>query len=177
MRIDSYIQQMLNNPSEHELWEKATAEDIFLTEKELGLKLPESYVQLVSEFSNGAYLYLVQEVSAVGKGNRQIAPIQAFARGQWPPVGRDIPVREGGLISGSLLVPFSLDHNGNAWCFITGTLTGEEYPVGYLDCTGLRLYGIMESFAEWLGVLIKTRQEVVRALYGDDVICGEMGLG
>ena len=49
--------------------------------------------------------------------------------------------------------------------------------MGYLDCTGLRMYGIMESFAAWLGVLIKTRQEVIRTLYGDDVICGEMGLG
>jgi hypothetical protein len=41
-------------------------------------------------------------------------------------------------------------------------MTGEEYPVGYLDCTGLRMYGIMESFAAWLGVLVKTRQEVIR---------------
>ena len=46
---------------EHEMYEKATEEDIAMTESAIGLALPPSYRALVSRFSNGAYLYTIQE--------------------------------------------------------------------------------------------------------------------
>jgi hypothetical protein len=59
---------------------------------------------------------MLQEVSAVGAGNDQIGPIQDAGLG------------------GPSFVPFSLDHNGNCWCLVTGQAASDgEYPVAYVD--------------------------------------------
>jgi len=52
MKIDGILQELAK--SKHELWLKATAEDVKKTETLIGLHLPESYRQFVTEFSNGA---------------------------------------------------------------------------------------------------------------------------
>ena len=76
------------------------------------------------------------------------------------------------------LVPFSLDHNGNEWCFVAKTFGADnEYPVAYLNNSSPKLFGQLESFAAWLDILIDAGDEVIRALYDDEVIYGELAMG
>lgn len=177
MKIDDLI-ATLREEGRHETYPPATATDIQKTEEALGKELPDSYKAFIREFSNGAYLFEIQEVSAVGAGNPQIAPIQNIDRiGEGNPEQR-IPFREGGETRFENLVPFGLDSNGNEWCFIVeGKPPGNEYAVAYLDTSGHKLYGKQSSFAEWLSILVKEQDEVIRTLYDDDVIYDELGLG
>ena len=38
-------------------------------------------------------------------------------------------------------------------------------------------YGKQQSFADWLGILFDTQEEVIRTLYDDDVLYDELELG
>lgn len=179
MNRENLIQSLVNEREIHETYEAASKEDIEQTEKALNCKLPQSYCDFVSQFSNGAFLYMIQEVSAVGNGNEQIFPMQRFSLrtmtgGEIP---ERIPIREGGSVNADRLIPFSLDHNGNAWCFIVDQMMDNEYKVAYFDSQKPKLYGVMDSFNEWLKVLVNNRVEVIRVLYDDDVIATELGLG
>ena len=184
MRIDGILVELAK--SEHELYPRATTDDVGKTEALIGISLPESYRQFVTEFSNGAYLLMLQEVSAVGDGNEQIRPIQDIFHRRWTTgealapeeLEAEIGFREGGTVKRRHLVPFSLDHNGNEWCFVAESLGADnEYPVAYLDNQNPKLFGRLENFAVWLKVLIDGGNEVIRTLYDDDVIYDELGLG
>jgi hypothetical protein len=89
-----------------------------------------------------------------------------------------IPFREGGDAPYGELVPFGLDSNGNEWCLVVeSNPPGNEYAVAYLDTSGRKLYGKQSSFSEWLAILVREQDEVIRTLYDDDVIYDELGLG
>jgi len=182
MRIDSILAELAG--SKHELNPRATPDEVARTESLIGAKLPESYRQFVTEFSNGAYLFMIQEVSAVGKGSRKIDPIQNSFHHRWTTgepltpdaLEADIEFREGGSVKRTHLIPFSLDENGNEWCFVADRLGEDgEYPVAYLSAS--RLFGRLENFAAWLRTLIDHQEEVIRSLYDDRVIHDELGLG
>ena len=184
MRIDGILRELAK--SEHELYPKATTDDVAKTEALIGTSLPESYRQFAMEFSNGAYLFMLQEVSAVGDGNEQIGPLQNIFHRVWTTgealtseeLEAAIEFREGGTVRRRYLVPFSLDHNGNEWCFVAESLGADnEYPVAYLDNSNHKLFGRLENFAAWLKILIDAGDEVIRTLYDDDVIYDELGLG
>jgi hypothetical protein len=161
----------------HEKYPLASNEDIDITEKAISSPLPISYKTFLTKFSNGAYLYLIQEVSAVGAGNKQVAAIQNIKSLKGDPE-EIITIREGGETKFKNLVPFSLDSNGNAWCFITNLKTiDEEYTVSYFDTNGRKGYSKLKSFGEWLEILINEQEEVIRTLYDDNVITDELGLG
>ena len=184
MRIDDVLEELAKG--EHEMHAKATTEEVARTENAIGLRLPESYKQFVQEFSNGAYLYMLQELSAVGEGDQQIGPIQKIFLRHWTSgvaltpdeLETDVEIKEGGTVKRKYLVPFSLDHNGNEWCFIAECLgDDQEYPVAYLNNADPKLFGRLDNFATWLKILINHRDEVIRCLYDDDVIYDELGLG
>jgi SMI1 / KNR4 family (SUKH-1) len=168
----------LRAEGEHETYPPATDADIAKTETALGRPLPDSYKTFVGRFSNGAYIFTVQEVSAVGDGNPQIRPIQGIDRiGEGAP-DEVIPFREGGETVYGNLVPFGLDHNGNEWCFvIESERPANEYGVAYFDTNGRRLYAKLGSFTEWLSILIEEQDEVIRTPCDDEVIYDELQLG
>jgi hypothetical protein len=182
MTIDEALSALANG--DHDLYPVATEEDVRTTETALGRALPPSYRTFVTTFSNGAYLYGVQEVSSVGAGNDQIAAIQDIDRIPAMQLGAadEVPFFEGGGgVPFGDLVPFSLDSNGNEWCFLPGE---EEPAVAYLGgAEEYTLFGRLESFAEWLSVLIEAseadRDEVIRKLYVDreDVLYDALMLG
>lgn len=177
MNIDELIAKV-RSEGRHETYPPASAADIEKTENALGKKLPDSFKRFVSEFSNGAYLFEIQEVSAVGDGNRQIAAIQDIRGAGDGDANEVIPFREGGEARYGDLVPFGLDSNGNEWCFVAdGNPPGNEYAVAYLDTSGRKLYGKQTSFTEWLSILVNEQDEVIRTLYDDDVVYDELGLG
>lgn len=118
----------------------------------------------------------------MGRGNKQIGAIQ---HSYWPwktdthrVDGRQqIPIREGGFVTVDQLIPFAHDHNGNMWCLIVEKMQDYEYQVGYYDAHNPKLYGVMKSFNDWLNICVKHREEVIRAIFDDDVIVDELGLG
>jgi hypothetical protein len=168
--------EQLPAAGEHETYPPASPTDIATTEGALGRPLPSSYTEFVSTFSNGAYLFRLQEISAVGDGNSQIAAIQNLQRET--AADERVPFREGGETLYGNLIPFGLDANGNEWCFVVEPdRPGNEYEVAYFDTAGRKLYGRLGSFAEWLGILIDRKEEVIRTLYDDDVIYDELALG
>jgi hypothetical protein len=74
-------------------------------------------------------------------------------------------------------VPFGLDSNGNAWCFIVNEINSSgECPVAYFDSNGRKLYGRLESFIAWLQILIEKQDEVIRTLYDENVLNDELQL-
>jgi SMI1 / KNR4 family (SUKH-1) len=155
----------------------ASADALAVTEAAIGKQLPDSYRTFVQQFSNGAYLFGVHEVSAVGEGNRQITAIQDIHRSPVDPHDT-IPFREGGSTAFGNLIPFGLDSNGNEWCFVgEGDPGGHEYALAYYDSGGKKLFGRLESFTDWIERLIQTQDEVIRTLYGDDVLYDELQLG
>lgn len=177
MNIDTLIEQ-LGTQGEHETYPLASSEDIDKTEAGIAHPLPDSYKQFVGRFSNGAYLFGVQEVSAVGDGNQQIVAIQNIGRVGAGEAEEVISFREGGETRYGNLVPFSLDSNGNEWCFIVEPgRPSNEYEVAYLDTDGWKLYGRLSGFTEWLLILVREQDEVIRTLYNEDVIEDELMLG
>ena len=184
MTIDETIRTL--REGDHDLYPVASPDDVLTTERALGTSLPESYRVFVTTFSNGAYLYGVQQVSAVGAGNEQIVPIQNIDRIPGMQLAEDDEVsffEGGGTVSYGALVPFSLDSNGNEWCFLSGD---EEPAVAYLGLgtdEEYALFGQLESFIEWLRVLIEARDndrdEVIRRLYvdRDEVLYDVLTLG
>src|SRR4029077_16535348 len=68
-RVDITEVLRLLRDGTHEMYSVAAAHHIAMTESALGRPLPDSYKMFVTEFSNGAYLYQLQEVRAVGGGN------------------------------------------------------------------------------------------------------------
>lgn len=95
-----YIVKSLAKEKEiHETYEVALKGDIEKTGNGLNCKLPRSYCDFVSQFSNGVFLYMIQEVSAVGDGNKQILPIQRLSLQRMTSVETHelINIREGDL--------------------------------------------------------------------------------
>jgi SMI1 / KNR4 family (SUKH-1) len=162
----------------HETYSTATPSDIQATEEAVGKQLPESYKAFVRDFSNGAYLFEIQEVSSVGAGNLQIPSIQNIDRIEPGDPDEVISFREGDETRYGDLVPFSLDANGNEWCFVAdGSPPGSEHAVAYLDTSGRKLYGRQSGFTEWLAILVEEQDEVIRTLDDNDAIYDELGLG
>jgi hypothetical protein len=177
MGIETLIED-LRAEGEHETHPPASPGQIKETEAAIGHPLPDSFKQFVGGFSNGAYLFLVQEVSAVGRGSPGIASIHQIERIGAGPADEVIPFRDGGETRYGNLVPFGLDSNGNEWSFIVEAgRPGNEYEVAYFDTSGRKLYGRLGGFTDWLSVLVKEQEEVIRTLYGDDVIYEELMLG
>jgi hypothetical protein len=49
--------------------------------------------------------------------------------------------------------------------------------VAYYGSAGKKLFGRLGGFTDWLERLVQTREEVIRTLYGEDVLYGELQLG
>lgn len=167
----------LRAQGEHETYPLATPEDLDRTDRSLGVALPPSYRSFASTFSNGAYLFMLQEVSAAGAGNAQIGAIQDVSPHVFPPDEDAVVTSSDGKVPRTSLVPFSLDGNCNCWCFLTSlSAPGGEYPVAYCDTEQHRLVARLAGFEEWLTVLITEQNEVIRALDGGRWE-NELGLG
>jgi hypothetical protein len=119
MSVDSLIEQLRAN-GDHELFPTASTVDVAKTEEAIGRRLPDSYRRFVSEFSNGAYLFGVQEISAVGDGNDQIVAIQNGVR-----LGQ---ARAEDMISGRRVIPLATGISSRSEATPTAT-NGASSPV------------------------------------------------
>jgi hypothetical protein len=185
-KLDDSTLRFMRGPR-HEFYEPATENDIAATEQAIGLPLPPSFRRFATKLSNGANLYQGQEVARVGRGNERIdaIPENEWHYGDGPADSEPIPIREGGTVEFAQLIPFSLDSNGNEWCFIAEPGSPEyrcAYFAGPLESEeDRRLYAPLESFVAWLNVLMDAdgEDEVIRLVYRDDdaVLLDELGLG
>src|SRR5579862_306745 len=132
------IEELIAGLSEgiNETHPTATDEDIATTEQALKRSLPESFKTLVKTFSNGGNIFMLQELNSVGNRNKVVLPLQkifigtAKAETRVPFGDEDL---EGESVAFGSLVPFSVDSNGNAWCFIMDDPENPEPPVAYLE--------------------------------------------
>ena len=186
-KIGKLIKILKQTKKEHEVYPVATNKDLNITEAKIKAVLPKSYVEFVRRFSNGGYLFFIQEVCSVGDSNKKIASIHSVFHKDLltgkalshSNLNRIIPINNTDLfINRRNLIPFSLDSNGNAWCFLVfnGTIK-DEYPVAYLDSQNLKLYGLLSGFTEWLSILISEKEEVIRVVCNEETILGELKLG
>jgi len=161
----------LGREGTHETYPRALAADLERTERMIDAPLPGSYRAFVTQFSNGAYVFELQEISAVGAGNEQIGPIERFPGGSG---AIDSPA---GPLEAQALVPFSFDSNGNYWCFLTSLPDADgEYPVAYFDAESSRLVAQLAGFEQWLTILTERKDEVIRVLDGGRYV-DELNLG
>lgn len=118
---------------------------------------------------------MFQEVSATGAGNRQVGAIQnVLPHAVSVSPDENIPLEDGSAVRAGALVPYSLDSNGNCWCFRTGeSAPDEEYPLAYFVSDQRRLVGRRPGFEHWLKKLIDERDEGIRTMYD----CDELDLG
>ena len=156
----------------HELYPTATNDDVIITSKAIGYEFPQSYKTFVTEFSNGAYLYMVQEICCVGDCTKKIQSIQD-AYEPHKKSSQLLNVYESQVkYEISNLIPYSLDSNGNAWCFVK-----HSNKVCYLELTENRLFGFLNGFEEWLGILVKSKNEVIREIYDEEFLFKVLNLG
>jgi hypothetical protein len=189
MEVDDLLRELRQSEASHDLHPVATADDLAATEAALNQRLPESFRAFLRDFSNGAYLFGVQEVSSVGSVEHPV-PIHKneWHYGSAAKADADelIPIRDGGAALYSSLIPFSLDSNGNEWCFIIDAAKPEpsvayfSSPLSY-EVEDRRLYAPLSGgFSEWLGILVRCpTDEVIRTIYIDDedVLYDELMLG
>jgi hypothetical protein len=168
--IDDLIAK-LHSSDGHETSPPATPAEVAMTEQAVGRSLPPTFVRFLREFSNGAYLYGVQEVSRVGESGSQIAAIQDIHRGS--SASDRIDLDAGGSITFGDLLPFALDSNGE-WCFVAGD--SAESSVGYRPYDQARLYCALPAFEQWLRILVDAEDEVIRAV-ADEATVDRMNLG
>jgi hypothetical protein len=181
MPIDDPLERLRGDAAEHDIYGCAADEDVRRTEEAIGVRLPDSYRRFVREFSNGAYLYRVQEVAPVGDVDH-LVPIHRFQRIGAGDPNELLTYRNGGeTVRHGDTVVFGGDSNGNEWCFVTTRpSTVAEYEISYLDTGSRKLYAPMRSFAQWVEWLIEhPEDEVIRTYYVDDdaILYDEMMLG
>ena len=179
--IDDVLERLRDDSAQHDLVACSTQADVRRTEEAIGTPLPLSYRRFVLEFSNGAYLYGVQEVAPVGDVAHKV-PIHRFERIGTADPGEQLTYRDGGArVRHDETIVFAGDSNGNEWCFVTTRPSAaDEYEVAYLDTRSRNLYASMPSFAHWLEWLADhSEDEVIRTYYVDDeeILYDEMMLG
>lgn len=177
MPIDDLVAR-LEQRGEHERYPPATSAAVELSQRAVGRTLPPDYVAFVTGFSNGAYLFGIQEVACVGAEavGGQIDPVFRAAAWLAEDAPQQVPLDTGDPVSKDDLVGFSLDSNGNGWCFVIAAEADAAY-VAYYAADLRQLFGRLDSFELWLARLMEHEDEVIRTLYGDDVLYDVLGLG
>lgn len=163
----------------HKLSPPANEADLSYSEAKLGFALPDGYREFVTLFSNGAWLYSCQQVASVGEQPRpdSVESIHDgtaawFRRARREGRPAAIPYRDGPPVPRTEVVPFSPDHNGNAWC-----LRLPKGDVYYWNASNDTLYARLNSFEEWLAILVRFHDEVIRSVSTRNVIYDELALG
>ncbi|MGE5589127.1 MAG: SMI1/KNR4 family protein [Bacillota bacterium] len=179
LSFDSLVPRILSTISKHQLNPCATPEEISFTEEQMGAPLPPDYREFLATVSNGATLYMTNVLFGVGpqQHRREIGTIKPWPDNWAYQVRRrflpdTVEVRTGGSVPRSSLVPFCPDSNGNDWCFSLSD--GALYYWNEVNDT---LYGKTDSFLEWLALLVRFEDEVIRSISTQATIYYELRLG
>jgi hypothetical protein len=128
-------------------------------ERSANFVLPPSFRTFIKQFGSGIYvLYGCQDINLT-------------SRTYWlTTFHQDLPkqmkLEEGGSVpTDSLLCLMPEDSNGGAWCWLpTLRRVDGEVPLAYWEMDDDKLVYKVNSFTEWLEVLITSRNEVIRVL-------------
>lgn len=169
--LQTLIKQMQKDSNRHtRVGEKLTQAEIEQIEGKLGLTISPSYAVFLQEFGDGAYwLYESQ-------------PIDALRTPLWfvdahPKVANTLMTENGEQIATKdLLCLMTEDANGGSWCWITSEKnTDNELPLVYYGFSSEEgpladggLFYKLPNFVDWLDILVKEQQEVIRALDKED---------
>lgn len=146
---------------------KLSNSEIKEVENELGLKLPSSYKLFLKEFCNGADWLYLNPIDDIKQNS--------FLNEYHNDVGETIEllgVKEYKV--NSLLCLMTEDSNGGAWVWLTSDNTENgEWPLAYYSLIDKKLHYKVDNFIEWLSILTKCKNEVIRALDVENIL----GLG
>jgi hypothetical protein len=169
MDIQDSIRSLQEDFNEHEhVFPKLTDEQIAEFARKAQFVVPPSFRIFLKTFGSGAYwLYGCQPLDSAENPFR----LRTF-QGNLP----DMTELDGeqSVPTDSLLCLMTEDSNGGAWCWLT-TLqeNGGECPLAYWEPSSKKLYYKVESFANWLQLLVTEKNEVIRVLDVEE----RLGLG
>jgi hypothetical protein len=124
---------------------------------------PGSFVVFLKEFGSGAkWLYQAQAMDSAAQPSR----LSTYRRN----LPGSIELFEGGSVpKDSLLCLMTEDSNGGAWCWLTSLRSPDgECPLAYWDASTGKLHFKLDSFTDWLRILVTYKGEVIRALDKDE---------
>ena len=83
-------------------------------------------------------------------------------------------VGEKEILANTLLCLMTEDSNGGAWFWLTSEASKNgEWPLAYYSLSDKKLHYKVKNFTEWLKILTKNENEVIRGLDVDE----KLGLG
>ena len=163
--ISNSIITLLESISEHEdVHEKLNSDEIEEIEKQLSLKLPQSYKIFLKHFGDGGSYIFYQSIDAIQN--------YSWLKDYRDYLGETIQLDNEVIAVNSLLCLMTEDSNGGAWCWLTQERNkNNEWPLAYYINNKLNYK--VENFTAWLKILSNTKSEVIRALDIEE----ELGLG
>jgi hypothetical protein len=167
MNIHELIARLQSDSAKHEkVGPRLAPEQVQEFEKLSGFKIPPSFAIFLQEFGDGAHwLYQCQPLDSTDSPSW-------FQ--DWHENAPDmIPVHDSSTVpKSSLFCLMTEDSNGGAWCWLTSAqdLDG-EFPLAYYS--GEQLNFRINTFTDWLELLVENKIEVIRALDVDN----RLGLG
>ena len=161
--IHILVAQLLKDRAQHSEVGN-TLSDIELQEftSKSGFDVPPSFSVFLREFGDGAYwLYDTQPVDSTTNS--------IWLKDSRPKLPSFIPLDEETQIPAtSLFCLMTEDSNGGAWCWLTGQRDeNKETPLVYYDPDSGNLCYKVQTFVDWLYILVSEKEEVIRVLDSD----------
>lgn len=156
MKIDDFIEQFKKRFPDHNQYHIATEQMILQYEAELGYQLPNSFKEFLLKFSNGIFLLTWEPIGGVSK-NSPCGDIGNVRR-ILPHVPDEVLIVETNeWIETNRLISFTTfnagEHSNDHWVFICEEgILNNEYRVGYITESTLKIVIVLENFIEWLNI-------------------------
>lgn len=142
-----------------ETWPPVTDVDLAVFESEVGFTWPTSFKRFIKELGSGIYkLYGCQDIDLTNR----VLWLTTWHR----TLPEQMEVEGSGTVpSNSLHCLMPEDSNGGAWCWLPTLQRADgEIPLAYWEMDDDKLVYKVDTFTEWLEILITSRNEVIRAL-------------
>ena len=152
---------------------KIDNQEINKLEKDMNIKLPDSYILFLKEFGNGveSLYHIDQPINGI---NMDFGAIHWFGKFR-KSLGEEIETDGFGIYKkDSLLTLMTENSNGGAWVWLTSQKDENgEWPLAYYNIDDGKLYYKVNSFKEWIRIATKCKNEVIRELDKEN----KLGLG
>ncbi len=136
-----------------------TDTELLELESKLNLTFPLSYKLFLKYFGDGGYYIYFNAVDSI----RNVSWLADYRTG----LGDTIALEEENKLVkvDTLLCLMTEDSNGGAWCWLTAEESNDgEWPLAYYSLSDQKLHYKVQSFTEWLKLLVDSKGEVIREL-------------
>ena len=163
MTVIDFIEQFNERYPDVDRFDVATDDMITAYEKNLGFRLPISFVEFLKNFSNGIFLLDCEPIGGVSKDSPcgNICKVNTIIT--------DIPhevllVETKESIDSNRLVSFTTfdagDTSNNHWVFLCEDgISNNDYRVGFISQTSKKVVKVLANFEEWLTIFWRSDDE------------------